>query len=259
MEARAPDFAGINGRCYECHIDVSNKADVFESGLRRGDPNFPSTIPKKCTNSQTMPNAYHIGLNRPLYGSRESPPRWHLAVEKSLVRFKLTPLHVDKCVSARHAKAASAYRPLSVRGSMAVALILDHVGDIIPIGDSMRPKLFKQRMGEFGHGDYGSLVPGTPSKYCGIAVEVDQHRRATLPQQEFYSKILPLNLKDFAANKSLILERAMVIRRLTSLGGCLIWAMSTRYDIMFGVIRPTSSLRDSVWGCGGTCGIHFAR
>ena len=40
IAARLPDFIGINGRQYDGHVAISNKAELFEKGVRSEDPNF---------------------------------------------------------------------------------------------------------------------------------------------------------------------------------------------------------------------------
>lgn len=97
IAARLPEFVGVNGRSFQGRIDLPNKADVFEKRVASDDPSFLQTKPIVCSNSQSFPNEYAIGLNRPLYGSHDAPLRWNLAITKALIRHKFLPLHVDKC------------------------------------------------------------------------------------------------------------------------------------------------------------------
>ena len=100
-------------------------------------------------------------------------------------------------------------------------------------------------MSEFGHVDFESLKPGNALKFCGIAIEVDQRRKISLPQEEFYDEIASLNARDFAVNNLMVLESAMMIRRLKSLVGCFIWVTITRFGVAFGGIQLASSLLGS--------------
>ena len=244
--ARVPDFVGINGYQFHGHIALSNKADLFEKGLQSSDPLYSKTKATICPGFKSLPHEYAIGLNRPLYGSHDAPLRWHLTITKALLRYKFLPLHVDKCVFACHIPADDANHPLAFHGKIVAALVLVHVDDIIFIGDKVRKEWFKRCIDEFEHGEFEELTPISALKFCGISISITPDRRLSLSQEEFYDKIMPLHIRDFVLNNELVLERKVAIKRFKSLVGCLIWVMSTRFDIIFGVIQLASSLLDSV-------------
>ena len=140
---------------------------------------------------------------------------------------------MDKCVFACHINSTNSDHPFSHHDTIIAALALVHVGDIMFIGDDNRLVLFKKCMREFDHGEYEQLGPDSPLKFCRITVAVSSGRKLTSSQEEFYSKLRPLDVTDFIVNKTLILERAVIIRRFKSLAGCLIWVMSTRFGFYF--------------------------
>ena len=237
-----PYFVGLNGKNYQGHITTTHKSEIFENGLASTHPDFTNSKPRMCPNFVSMPHIFGIGLNRPLYGSHDAPLRWHLTITKAMIRHQFIPMHVDKCVFARHEPSADPGHPLSVNGQIVVALILVHVDDIIYIGDAARLKIFKKCIDEFAHGEFEYLVPGSELKYCGISIAVNKERQISLSQEEFYAKVIPLQNSDFVVEKVIILEKSKVVRRLKSLVGCFIWVMSTRFDIVFGVIQLASLL-----------------
>ena len=135
MVARVPDFAGLRTAKSEWHIALTAKALLFESGIPSSNPEVASSRPKLRLEFVPDPRMFGIWLNRPLYGSHDAPLRWHLAITKAMIRHQFLPLHVDKCVFAKHAVSSNPDHPLSVHGRITAALISVHVDDVVYIGD----------------------------------------------------------------------------------------------------------------------------
>ena len=81
-------------------------------------------------------------LNRPLYGSTDTPLRWYITIARALKKDGYSVLNSDRCVFAKHVTDNSAEHAFATHGKLIEAAILIRADDIIFAGHSRGRKNF---------------------------------------------------------------------------------------------------------------------
>ena len=172
---------------------------------------FRDTHKHVFPNVRSLSASHALLLFRPLYGSRDDPLRWYIAISSVLRQFGYLPLKTDHCVFGRHSKVSSCSHPLTIAGRRVSALILLHVDDIIFIGTNEERQNFVRCVGTFNHGPVEELSPSNGLTYCGIDISLSTHRRLSLSQKSYYQKIALVTWEMMLAPKGELLPASKLI------------------------------------------------
>ena len=187
-------------------------------------------------------------MHRPLYGSHDAPLRWYITISKLMLKIGYAVLHVDKCVFAKHEsiKEGEVIEGFSCNRKKIRAIVLVHVDDIIFLGSVEERTIFQKGIDSLVHGEYEHLTEQSPVVFCGMHISIDKQRVLTLSQQEFYSRIVPLELHEVLTKGKIIMNPKDLQRKIKSIIGCCLWILHTRFAVTFGVCQMASLALDAI-------------
>ena len=157
----------------------------------------------------------------PLYGGRDAPMRWFLALSKRLRGHGFTQMQTDVCIfSKKDAKGESA-------GSL-----IAHVDDLMFCGTPQFQKESIHAIQTFRTGEVETLTIDAPIIFTGLAIELDSANAIFLSQQMYAGELPVADVTEYLNGNSILNADALKSTSKQGLGS-LIWLRQARPDIGF--------------------------
>ena len=222
-------------------IDIS-QAFLQSSNLNHKDrvivlpPNmiqmpWKGKLPPIHTDVNNLPRHTHgFLLIRPLYGGRDAPMRWFIALSDRLRQYGFKQLKTDVCM----------FNKLDSHGRLAGFLIA-HVDDLLFCGTESFRKEAIAAIQTFRTGDIETLKPDHPIIFTGLLLEVNHQGKINLSQEHYINELQLMDINLYVDSTS-IRNPALLKSTFKQGLGSLIWLHQTRPDIGFTITQIATQI-----------------
>ena len=183
---------------------------------------------------------------RPLYGSRDAPLRWWLAIAAFLRKWGFAMLRSGCCVFVVFSTKGADEKWAKGEVGHVECLILLHVGDLLSIWSVAWKSVFLQAIKEYGHGDVDQLSTDNPITYCGMKICQSGDRIVSLSQKDVYPKLISLDSPAILEGGRFIINEANRRKLVKSFVGWCLWLVQCRYGLCFLVCQLASDVIDAI-------------
>ena len=184
----------------------------------------------KSKSKEELDESSKVGLitHKPLYGGRDAPLRWYLAICAALRYGGWRHCRSDVCTFAKYIKdtRGRAIKPSSI--------IIAHVGDLLIAGIPNDIIAFGRVVAQFRTGSLSMLKVNDSVEYLGIKVKRGRYHRLGLDQQPYCAKLHIVKLEDVVRNNQFCIstDRWRALQR--QLIGSLLWVTQARFEVCAG-------------------------
>ena len=173
-------------------------------------------------------------LLRPLYGGRDAPMRWFLALSKRLREHGFTQLKTDVCM----------YTKRDSHGELS-GLLVAHVDDLLFCGTAQFRKDAIHAIQTFRTGEVETLTETTPIIFTGLLIEKEVSGTLLLSQQMYADELPLMHIAEYLGPHGITNPAGLKSTFKQGLGA-LIWLHQTRPDIGFTITQIATQI---VEGC----------
>ena len=228
--------------CWTIHaIDIS-QAFLQSANLNAKDrvivlpPNmiqlpWTGKLPPIQTDLNQLPRHSHgFLLIRPLYGGRDAPMRWFIALSERLRQHGFKQLKSDVCM----------FNKFDSAGNL-TGFMIAHVDDLLFCGTERFRKEAIAAIQTFRTGEVETLTVNQPIIFTGLLIEQANNGRINLSQQH-YAEELKLMEVDNYVDSTRITQPAVLKSTFKQALGSLIWLHQTRPDIGFTITQLATQI-----------------
>ena len=175
-------------------------------------------------------------LLRPLYGGRDAPMRWFLALSARLREHGFTQMKTD----------VRMYSKRDSQGEL-TGLLVAHAGDLLFCGTSTFRKEAIHAVKTFRTGELETVTPSTPIISTGLKIELDSSGTILLSQQMYADELPHMDVTEYIHLEKIV--NSVGLKSTFKQGiGALIWMHQTRPDIGFTITQMATQIAEACEG-----------
>ena len=171
-----------------------------------------------------------IPADTPLYGGRDAPMRWFIALSERLRQHGFKQLKTDVCM----------FHKFDSQGDL-MGMLIAHVGDLLFCGTDRFRKEAISAIQTFRTGEIETLTQESPIIFTGLLIELTHNGRILLPQQQYVDEMQLMSIDTYIDSGG-VTHPALLKSTFKQGIGYLIWLHQTRPDIGFAITQIATSV-----------------
>ena len=169
-------------------------------------------------------------LIRPLYGGRDAPMRWFIALSERLRQHGFIQLKTDVCM----------FNKFDSQGNL-IGMLIAHVDDLLFCGTERFRKEAITAIQTFRTGEVETLTQKQHIIFTGLLIELTSERKIHLSQQHYADEMQHMNIDSYI-DSTRVLQPALLKSTFKQGLGSLIWLHQTRPDIGFTITQIATQI-----------------
>ena len=169
-------------------------------------------------------------LIRPLYGGRDAPMRWFIALSERLRQHGFIQLKTDVCM----------FNKFDSHGNL-IGMLIAHVDDLLFCGTERFRKEAIAAIQTFRTGEVETLTQKQHIIFTGLLIELNSDGKIHLSQQHYAEEMQHMNIDSYV-DSTRVIQPALLKSTFKQGLGSLIWLHQTRPDIGFTITQIATQI-----------------